>query len=219
MDPVVKTKEVTMSHHFRNNMGVCRWLGLLAIALSLAACNPTFTVGGTVTGLAGTGLVLQNNSGDDLAVTSNGSFTFAKPLKDKGTYTVAMKEQPTAPRQICEVSNDSGWIAGRNVTGVVVMCKSVYSVGGTVSGLAGAGLMLQNDGGDDLAVTGNGAFTFATILPSGSSYSVTVLQQPYYPETCVVENGTGIVTSGDITNVAVTCTPQMLPVGGAVLGL
>ena len=51
--------------------------GVLFFALaSLTACggggggggtppSPTYTIGGTVTGLTGTGLVLQNNSGGD----------------------------------------------------------------------------------------------------------------------------------------------------------
>ena len=36
----------------------------------------SFTVSGTVSGITGTGLVLQNNSADDKTITANGSFTF-----------------------------------------------------------------------------------------------------------------------------------------------
>src|SRR5512135_1464242 len=42
----------------------------------------TFTVGGSVTGLTGTGLVLQDNGGDDLSVSAAGSFTFKTALAD-----------------------------------------------------------------------------------------------------------------------------------------
>ncbi|MGA8393082.1 MAG: hypothetical protein WB775_13225, partial [Burkholderiaceae bacterium] len=35
----------------------------------------TYTVGGTVSGLTSTGLVLQNNNASDLAVAANGAFT------------------------------------------------------------------------------------------------------------------------------------------------
>ena len=41
---------------------------------------------------------------------------------------------------------------------------STYSVGGSVSGLSGA-VVLQDNGGDDLSVSGDGAFAFAT--PAG----------------------------------------------------
>ena len=60
-----------------------------------------------------------------------------------------------------------------------------YSIGGTVSGLAGSGLVLQNNGGDDLAISADGSFTFATPLVDGSSYEVTVLTQPTQPQSDV----------------------------------
>ena len=48
------------------------------VAVSCSA-NPTFTVGGTVSGLSGT-VVLQDNGADNLTVTANGPFTFATAL-------------------------------------------------------------------------------------------------------------------------------------------
>src|SRR5262249_2326281 len=41
-----------------------------------SAGGPTYSVGGSVSGLSGT-VVLQDNGGDNLSVTANGSFTFA----------------------------------------------------------------------------------------------------------------------------------------------
>src|SRR5579863_3562364 len=38
--------------------------------------STTFTVGGTVIGLVGIGMVLQDNGGDSLPVTASGGFTF-----------------------------------------------------------------------------------------------------------------------------------------------
>ena len=58
----------------------------------------------------------------------------------------------------------------------------------TVAGLTGSGLVLRNNGADDLAISANGPFTFATTLTSGSSYSVTVLVQPA-TELCEVFSG------------------------------
>ena len=56
-------------------------LGTLAlgIALGASACHVGggYTVGGTVTGLRVSGLVLQDNGGDGLAFSSNGTFTFS----------------------------------------------------------------------------------------------------------------------------------------------
>jgi 6-phosphogluconolactonase len=83
-----------------------------------------------------------------------------------------------------------------------------YTVGGTVTGLTGSGLVLSNDGGDNLTVTANGAFTFSAALAQGMTYDVTALTQPANPnQNCVVRNGTGsgTITNADITTVAVVC--------------
>ena len=43
---------------------------------------------------------------------------------------------------------------------------STYSIGGTISGLdTGESVHLQDNGGDDLTVSANGAFTFAGGVP------------------------------------------------------
>ena len=166
----------------------------------------TYMVGGTVSDLVGSGLVLHNNGGDDLAITANGLFTFSTALADGSAYSVTVKTQPTNPTQTCTVSNGSGNVAGSNATNVAVTCAtSTYMVGGTVSDLVGSGLVLHNNGGDDLAITANGLFTFSTALADGSSYSVTVKTQPTNPtQTCTVSNGSGSI-AGSNANVAVTC--------------
>jgi len=88
----------------------------------------------------------------------------------------------------------------------VVWNASFLSVGGTVSGLEGSGLVLQNNGGDDLAISGNGGFTFATALADGSDYAVTVKNQPSAPaQQCTVSNGTGTISSAAVSNVGVNC--------------
>lgn len=77
----------------------------------------------------------------------------------------------------------------------------------TVSGLDAAGLVLQDNNGDNLSVSANGVSTFATALAAGAAYSVTVLTQPGAPsQFCSVTNGSGTVSAGGVTNVAVVCT-------------
>jgi len=160
--------------------------------------------------LSGTGLVLQNNAGDNLPVAANGSFTFATALDDGNTYSVTVLTQPSVPDQTCSATNDSGTLAGSNVTNVVVTCTTdTYTIGGNVSGLAGTGLVLQNNAGDNLPIDVNGSFTFATAFDDGSDYSVTVLTQPGSPDqTCSVSNGGGTIASADIVNVGVTCNTR-----------
>lgn len=81
-----------------------------------------------------------------------------------------------------------------------------YPIGGTVTGLAGAGLVLRNNGADDLAVAADGAFRFSRELPEGSAYAVTVAAQPTNPaQTCTVANGAGTARAA-VTSVNVSCT-------------
>ena len=89
------------------------------------------------------------------------------------------------------------WGDGIMVDGNVPVPAVLYKVGGTTSGLAGFGLVLQNNGGDSLPVDNNGTFTFATRVVPGSPYGVTVLTQPATPaQTCTV-NGSGTVRRRD----------------------
>src|ERR1700721_1333716 len=129
-------------------------------ALLIGACSgggsngggapDTHTVGGSVSGLQGTGLVLQDNLGNDLPIASSGTFVFTTAIAAGSAYSVTVKTQPTNAWQTCTVSGGSGTVAAADITGVVVTCvTNTYSVGGAISGLAGAGLVLQDNATDD----------------------------------------------------------------------
>jgi len=104
----------------------------LGIAVILTNCGsdggtptPTtsdYTIGGTVSGLSGT-LVLQNNGGNDLTITADGTFTFSTAFADASTYSVTVKTQPSV--QTCTITNGSGTISGKNVTDVSVNCVTL----------------------------------------------------------------------------------------------
>jgi hypothetical protein len=84
----------------------------------------TYTVGGSLSGLAsGNSVTLQNNGGDDQALTNDGNFTFA--AQDDGTgYAVAVTSQPQDPTQYCSVSNGTGTLSGADVIDVDVSCST-----------------------------------------------------------------------------------------------
>ena len=166
----------------------------------------TYTVGGTVSGLTGSGLVLRDNGGDDLPVSASGTFTFATKVASGTAYAVTVFTQPTNPAQACVVTNGSGAMGRSNVTNVAVACTNTHTVGGTVTGLTGSGLILQNNGGGDLAVLATGAFTFSAGIADGAAYAVTVKSQPSSPtQSCVVTNGSGVIAAATVTNVSVEC--------------
>lgn len=188
----------------------------VAITCTNAAANAT--IGVTVSGLTGAGLVLQDNGGDSMTVTANGSYTFKSTVN--GAYDVTVLSQPTAPTQICAVTKGSG-IATANVTGIAVACVNSFTVGGNINGLVGTGLVLQNNKSDNFTATGNGAFNFKTQIATGTAYSVTVLSQPTTPpQTCVIATGTGSGTAtANVTSVVINCKAVTFSVGGTVVGL
>ena len=182
---------------------------------------PTYTVGGTISGLTGTA-VLENNAGNDLSTSTNGAFTFSTPLAQGAAYNVTVKTNPSG--QVCTVTNPSGTIAAANVTNVSVACVTqvvpTYTVGGTISGLTGT-VVLENNAGNDLSTSANGAFTFSTPLAQGAAYNVTVKTNPS-GQVCTVTNPSGTVATANVTNVSVTCVTQVVPtytVGGTISGL
>lgn len=76
-----------------------------------------------------------------------------------------------------------------------------HAVGGTVTGLVGT-LVLANGTEAELTITANGSY--ATNVLQGQAYNIVVRTQPA-GQTCVVENGSGVV-AGPVTNILVTCT-------------
>ncbi|HEY6484246.1 MAG TPA: beta-propeller fold lactonase family protein [Steroidobacteraceae bacterium] len=215
----------------------------LFLGLALAACggggsssttppgggggSQSYTVGGTISGLSGGGLVLQNNGADNLTVSAGAtSFTFKTALATGTGYAVTVMTSPTNPTQACTVSNGTGKVSAANVTNVAISCtSSAYTIGGTVTGLTGTGLVLQNNKGNNLSIapgTGGAAvsFKFTTAAASGSAYAVTVLTQPTSPaQTCTVTNGSGTVGAVNVTTVAVACAAASYTIGGTVSGL
>jgi subtilisin-like proprotein convertase family protein/subtilisin family serine protease len=189
---------------------------ILLASAQLAGCGgggggspsgPTYTIGGAITGLTGSGLMLQLNGGSNLPVNANATaFTFVTQLASGAAYAVSVLTQPTNPSQTCTVSNGTGNVASANVANVSISCATnSFTVGGTVSALRGSGLVLQN-GGNNLPIGGNGAFTFPTPILSGTLYTVTVSTQPVSPaQSCTVTSGSGTVGASNVTNVVVNC--------------
>ncbi len=179
----------------------------LVLCIALAGCGggsgsaPQFHVGGTVSGLSGTGLVLQDNGSDSLTPPASGPFTFATELENGKSYAVTVAQQPANPAQTCVVANGSGAVSGADVSTVAVTCTTnSYSIGGTVAGLQGGPVVLENNNGDVATVTADGAFTFPTRVLSGAGYSVDVKTQPANPsQTCTVASGTGTVGTAAVS--------------------
>ncbi len=133
------------------------FLGVLLFALTVfvGGCGspppppaPTYSVGGTLSGLAsGEQLVLQNNQTDDLTLSADGPFTFAAKLADGAAYSVTVKTPPQG--QTCTVTNGSGTLSGADVSNVQVSCSAAP---GTLDASFGTdGVVTYDSGGYDAA--------------------------------------------------------------------
>jgi hypothetical protein len=93
---------------------------------------------------------------------------------------------------------------------------------GNAYGVTKAGLVLQNNGGSDLAVAPTGAnpvpFSFANLVEVDATYNVTVKAIPPNAQSCDVSNATGR-SAFNITNVIVSCTLKTHKLTGTINGL
>ncbi len=130
-----------------------------------------FTIGGTITGLVGSGLVLRNlPTGEDLPA-GNGPFSFAQASPDRLGYDVTVGAQPTNPTQVCTVTNGSGTVAGAPVTDIAVDCITPTN-GGLDPAFGGDGIVqtpLTGAGGGEVVLQPDGKIVVAGFAEVGSS--------------------------------------------------
>lgn len=197
------------------------------VGIAIICTAKEFTVGGTITNLLGTGLVIQDQtSGTSVDPKAGaGSYTLSSDYQTGQNYSIVVSQQPTNPTQTCSVNSASGQVSTSNVSNINVTCSTQsFAIGGAVSGLQGSGLTLTDTvSGQSYGVPASGlsstAFAFAQPVPSGSQYQVQVTQQPTsLNQTCTVASGSGQVGNGPVTGVAVTCVTNRYGLSGTITG-
>lgn len=93
--------------------------------VNVTCVQNSYTLGGRVTGLTGTNLILTNGS-DRLTVAGgdaggNATFTFPTKVADGAAYGVAVLAQPSG--QTCAVINGTALMGSTDVSSVVVNCQ------------------------------------------------------------------------------------------------
>ncbi|HEX9172340.1 MAG TPA: hypothetical protein VF861_06740 [Telluria sp.] len=91
-------------------------------------------------------------------------------------------------------------------------------VGGTIYGLTKEGLVLQINGGSDVAVA-KGITTFYFDFKSDEAFEITVKSNPSNAKCEVVSGGKGTTSTFNLTNVVVQCLTTTHKLGGTVAGL
>lgn len=87
--------------------------------------------------------------------------------------------------------------------------EACCTVGGTVAGLAGGGLVLRLDSGavvETQPITSNGAYRFQAVLPPGAGYAVSIASQPVSGPPCHVLHASGDMPPMPVTDVDVGCS-------------
>jgi hypothetical protein len=195
-----------------------KYLGtaVLAAALALAGCGGksefTITGGfydsfGNLVPLKNPGLELAN--GDDVISVPVGAttFSFPKTVEYGSNYNVVVKTQPQ--HMTCNPPSSAG-TAGRmeSVTVALSCVQNTYSVVVTVKGLTEAAAtdarqqLINGSTVVEVTAAAPGA-TFASI-PVGSSYGITIFQQPKN-QTCTIVNGAGIMGDANRADAVVDC--------------
>lgn len=89
----------------------------------------------------------------------------------------------------------------------IVSChgtEAQYSIGGNISG-ATVPVVLKLNGGNDIAMNGDGSFKFDQKLLKNDAFNVQVVDTN---DQCTVVNGAGTVDMSNINDVAITCIAQ-----------
>jgi hypothetical protein len=101
-------------------------LGGNVSGIAVTCSTSTFTIGGTLSGLAiGAQVTLDDNGADPLTLTANGAFTFSTAVAYGGVYDVTVGTPPTG--QVCAMTNATGPSVSADVSNVLVACATVMS--------------------------------------------------------------------------------------------
>ncbi|MGK5092801.1 M28 family peptidase [Deltaproteobacteria bacterium TL4] len=173
----------------------------------LASDEKLYRIGGFVRSISGT-VNLQNNESDFLEIRSEGSFTFEQPLANGSTYQVTIKQK--SENLGCELTHETGVVENKDVDDIEVSCgeKTRVTFKGVVVGLDGS-LTLQTSTNEMVFLEQNGNFEATLSLVEGFSYIWGIFSQPE-SQVCRIENGSGIVSINNNTEVLIFCDPTSI---------
>jgi uncharacterized repeat protein (TIGR03803 family) len=172
---IVQTQPTNETCTVSNGSGTMPAANVTNVAVTCAV--NTYTIGGSISGLTATGLVLQNNGADNTTIAANAmQFTLNTGLVSGSSYAITVRTQPSG--LACTVTNGTGTVASQNADNVSIACvvQPPFTVlhtftGGTTDGATPAGgLVLGADGNFYGTTQTGGAHNDGTIFevtPSG----------------------------------------------------
>ncbi|HTW37477.1 MAG TPA: choice-of-anchor tandem repeat GloVer-containing protein [Steroidobacteraceae bacterium] len=135
----------------------------------LVTCSDlSFAVGGTISGLTSSGLVLANGSNTLAVMPGASSFTMPTPVVYGDAYAVTVQTQPSG--LACSVSNGTGTMGAAGVTSVSIVCVPNFTLlysfaGGSSDGSDPYHCLIEATDGDFYGTTlAGGAHSGGTIF-------------------------------------------------------
>lgn len=115
--------------------------------------EPTYTVYVRVSGLQGTGLVIEDvRTGANIMPQADGTHALGYAYLEGHEYDVRIHTQPESPAQSCSVGNGTGTVGAADVHGVAVECETVISPGSLDQAFGSGGKVFVDDLGAARAV-------------------------------------------------------------------
>lgn len=201
------------------NSYLCTGLAL-ACALGLSACGGSdkgeLQIGMQLSGVTKAGLQISNKGGAAVSVPPGIAFVFPDLVPVDSDYDITVVAQPpnTDPHS-CTVLNGKGNTGAASPPFIAITCVvTTYALGGTVSGLTGTGLVVNN--GSQSVTIPKDATTFSMSapttanpklgqVPEGVPYGLTILTQPA-GNTCTIAKPAGIMPAAAVNDIAISCT-------------
>lgn len=187
----------------------------------------TYSIGGHVEGLVGT-LVLQNSGVDDLSLSANGDFTFARQLLEGDAYDVTIAQQPANQR--CSLTGAQGQVETGAIDDIAVVCvpitttlvTSVSALATSVTGLVEFGVAGTPTSGVSrvVTITNTGVVTATGLgvsnpgLPIGSTLGTTCAASLAPGASCTFTVTPGATSSSDG---AAPCATGTAPVPSTII--
>ena len=105
--------------------------GPACCGICIACAANTIKIGGTITGLSASGLVLLNNGGGATSIAANATqFVMGSPIAYGGSYSITVKTPPGG--ETCQITQGSGTDVTTNIDSVVITCAPWHGFAETV---------------------------------------------------------------------------------------
>lgn len=194
---------------------------LLVLSGCKKSSSSSYSVSVNVSGLIGSGMVLQMNSAYNLAIVGNGVSTFSYQLNNTDAYFITILNPPGGPNQTCTIANANGVVASANVTNINVVCAPVEFAYLTNKGSNTVAPYVLDLSSGALSIatspTPTGATPVAFAVSASGRYAFALNQSDMTVSSYLANSSTGLLlNSGSAVGTGTSTVPAGMPVALAV---